>query len=425
MESTKRVAILLNHIIPDLSNQSIEFSNVNGKFNKSPKDIVIVDACRTPVCKAGRGGLKDTSALDLLTTVLKAILDRTKIDAKLVDDICVGTVLPLGSVRADECRMAAYLAGYGDSTNVYTVNRQCSSSLQAIANVAASINAGHYEIGVAAGVESMSMDAFRWDGAKDPKVMANKNAKNCLIPMGLTSENVAAKYNISRADQDALAVSSHQKAGRAIAEGRFKNEIIPVKTIARDAQSGQPKEVIISVDDGVRANTTIESLTKLKAAFSKTGSTTAGNASQVSDGAAATLLMKRETAQRLGLKILGSLRSFAVAGVPPEIMGVGPAFAIPLALKKAGVTINDIDIFEINEAFASQALYCVQKLGVPAEKLNPNGGGIAIGHPLGATGARMTATLFNELKRTGKKLGIVSMCIGSGMGAAAVFEAEY
>jgi acetyl-CoA acyltransferase 1 len=240
---------------------------------------------RTPICKAGRGGFKDTAAIDLLTAALKGVVAASKIDTKLVNDIVVGTVLPLGSVRANECRMSAYLAGFPDSTCVYTVNRQCSSSLQAIASVAASIQAGHYEIGIGAGVESMTKDAFKWDGAVSPAVLANKGAKACLLPMGLTSENVAAHYKVSREDQDKLAVASHQKAGAAIKNGTFKDEIVPVATKVKDAKTGEETAVTIAIDDGVRASTTYEQLAALKPAFKKDGgSTTAGNASQVRGG---------------------------------------------------------------------------------------------------------------------------------------------
>jgi len=233
--------------------------------------------------------------------------------------------------------------------------------------------------------------------------------------MGLTSENVASKYNVSRKVQDEFSVASHQKAAKAIAAGRFKAEIVPVTVTQQDPKTGVVKKVVVDTDDGVRADTTFQSLSALNPVFKKGGSTTAGNASQVSDGAAATLLMRRSVAEKLKLPILGVFRSFAVSGVPPEIMGIGPALAIPAALKLAHLSIKDIDIYEINEAFASQATYCVEKLGIPAEKVNPNGGGIALGHPLGCTGARMTATLLHEMARRKARNGVVSMCIGSGM----------
>jgi len=270
----------------------------------------------------------------------------------------------------------------------------------------------------------MSLAGQRWEGAINPRIFLNAQAKACLLPMGITSENVAHKYKVSRAVQDQMAVESHAKAADAIKAGRFKDEIVPVHTRIKDEKTGQEKEIVFDTDDGVREGTTLEVLAKLPPAFSKEGSTTAGNASQVSDGAAAALLMTRGRAKKLGLPILGVFRSFAVAGVPPEIMGIGPAAAIPLALQKAGLKVDDIDLFEVNEAFASQAAYCVQHLGIPAQKLNVNGGAMAIGHPLGCTGARMTATLLHEMQRRRARYGIVSMCIGSGMGAAAVYEVE-
>jgi len=260
----------------------------------------------------------------------------------------------------------------------------------------------------------------------NPHIALNKQAKECLIPMGITSENVAKDYNISREEQDELAVRSHQRAAAAIKSGKFKDEIVAVTTKVKDEKEKTEKDVTVWRDEGVREDTSLEGLAKLPAAFAKGGTTTAGNSSQVSDGAAAVLLMRRRTAQRLGLaaQVLGVFRSFAVAGVPPRVMGIGPAFAIPMALKQAGLTVNDIDLYEINEAFASQAVYCVNKLGLSWDKVNVNGGAIALGHPLGCTGARQTATLLHEMKRRKARYGVVSMCIGSGMGAAAVYERQ-
>ncbi|KAH7290382.1 hypothetical protein KP509_30G046000 [Ceratopteris richardii] len=242
--------------------------------------------------------------------------------------------------------------------------------------------------------------------------------------MGVTSENVAERYNVTRRAQDEAAVTSHARAAAATAQGKFKDEIIPVETKLVDPKSGEEKPVVISVDDGIRPGTTLASLSKLKPVFKKNGSTTAGNSSQVSDGAGAVLLMKRGVALKKNLPILGVFRSFAAVGVDPAVMGIGPAVAIPAAVKAAGLEISDIDLFEINEAFASQYTYCLQKLGLDPEKVNVNGGAIALGHPLGATGARATATLLHEMKRRGKdcRFGVVSMCIGTGMGAAAVYE---
>ncbi|NXK63011.1 THIKB thiolase, partial [Sylvietta virens] len=288
----------------------------------------------------------------------------------------------------------------------------------------------------------MSLRGPNNPGDISSNMMDNSKARDCLIPMGITSENVAEKFGVSRKKQDAFALASQQnspavhlqniltfhtlffftRAAKAQQMGLFKTEIVPVTTTVADNE-GNRKTITVHQDEGIRPSTTLEGLAKLKPAFKEDGSTTAGNASQVSDGAAAVLLAKRSKAAQLGLPVLGVLRSFAVVGVPPDVMGIGPAYAIPVAVEKAGLTLNDIDIYEINEAFASQAVYCVEKLGIPMEKVNPLGGAIALGHPLGCTGARQVVTLLNELKRRGKRAyGVVSMCIGTGMGAAAVFE---
>ncbi|KAH7290385.1 hypothetical protein KP509_30G046000 [Ceratopteris richardii] len=270
----------------------------------------------------------------------------------------------------------------------------------------------------------MTANPMAWEGSVNPKVETLQKVQDCLLPMGVTSENVAERYNVTRRAQDEAAVTSHARAAAATAQGKFKDEIIPVETKLVDPKSGEEKPVVISVDDGIRPGTTLASLSKLKPVFKKNGSTTAGNSSQVSDGAGAVLLMKRGVALKKNLPILGVFRSFAAVGVDPAVMGIGPAVAIPAAVKAAGLEISDIDLFEINEAFASQYTYCLQKLGLDPEKVNVNGGAIALGHPLGATGARATATLLHEMKRRGKdcRFGVVSMCIGTGMGAAAVYE---
>ncbi|XP_030405845.1 3-ketoacyl-CoA thiolase, peroxisomal isoform X1 [Gopherus evgoodei] len=314
------------------------------------------------------------------------------------------------------------LRGIPETVPLSCVNRQCSSGLQAVINIAGGIRNGSYDIGLACGVETMSLRNASNPGDVSSRMMDNSKARDCLIPMGMTSENVAERFGISRKKQDDFALASQQKAARALQMGLFKNEIIPVRTTVKDDQGNQ-KTITVLQDEGIRPSTTLEGLAKLKPAFKENGSTTAGNSSQVSDGAAAVLLAKRSKAAQLGLPVLGVLKSYAVVGVPPDIMGIGPAYAIPVALEKAGLTVNDIDIYEINEAFASQVVYCVEKLGIPKEKVNPLGGAIALGHPLGCTGARQVVTLLNELKRRGKRAyGVVSMCIGTGMGAAAVFE---
>lgn len=387
----------------------------------SASDVVVVHGRRTPIGRAGRGGFKDTTPDELLSAVLTAVLQDVKLKPEHLGDISVGNVLEPGA-GAVMARIAQFLSGIPETVPLSAVNRQCSSGLQAVANIAGGIRNGSYDIGMACGVESMSLSDRGNPGNISSRLLENNKARDCLIPMGITSENVAERFGISRQKQDAFALASQQKAARAQSRGCFRAEIVPVTTTVVD-DKGDKKTITVSQDEGVRPSTTMEGLAKLKPAFKDGGSTTAGNSSQVSDGAAAVLLARRSKAEELGLPILGVLRSYAVVGVPPDIMGIGPAYAIPAALQKAGLTVNDIDIFEINEAFASQALYCVEKLGIPAEKVNPLGGAIALGHPLGCTGARQVVTLLNELKRRGRRAyGVVSMCIGTGMGAAAVFE---
>jgi acetyl-CoA acyltransferase 1 len=298
--------------------------------------------------------------------------------------------------------------------------------LQAIFSVYAAVKSGLYEIGLAGGVESLSYGSFA-DAQKaftnqiNQDAMKHQYAKGCYFPMGITSENVASKFGISREKQDYYAALSHQRAFKAQQEGKFKNEIVPVSTIVTDPKTDEESTVIITEDEGIRGSTTQEGLAKLKPAFKPTGSTTAGNSSQVSDGAAGMLVMKRSTAKKLGLEVALVCRGFAVEGCDPSIMGIGPAVAIPKVLKQTGLTVKDIDRFEINEAFASQYVYCLETLGLDVNKCNVNGGAIALGHPLGCTGARQTATLYNEMKRSGSRYGLISMCIGTGMGAAGIF----
>lgn len=391
----------------------------------SDDDVVICCAVRTAIGKGKRGGFKDTPPEDLLAPLFKEVIKRTNVDPKKIGDCQIGNVLMPGS-GAGGARMAQFLGGMPLEQPVSTVNRQCSSGLQAVASVAASIRAGMIDVGLAGGVESMSLYAMGGGGAKPPMssaIKTNDLAKECMIPMGITSENVAEAYKIGRERQDQMAVSSHAKAVAAQKAGKFDSEIVPITTTVKD-KDGKASTVTVAKDEGPRGETTLEGLGKLKAAFKEGGSTTAGNASQVSDGAAMVLLASRSAAKERGLPILARLRSFAVVGVEPKLMGIGPAFAIPAALEKAQLQVGDIDVYEINEAFASQATMTIDHLKIPTEKLNPNGGAIALGHPLGCTGARQIATLIPELKRTNAKLGVVSMCIGTGMGAAAVIENE-
>eukprot|EP00658_Telonema_sp_P-2_P058638 TRINITY_DN4714_c0_g1_i2.p1 TRINITY_DN4714_c0_g1~~TRINITY_DN4714_c0_g1_i2.p1 ORF type:complete len:404 (-),score=116.83 TRINITY_DN4714_c0_g1_i2:116-1327(-) len=373
---------------------------------KSDDDIVVVSAIRTPICRARKGGFRDTQPDALLQAVLAETFKRAP-NAN-VGDIVVGNVLQ-GGAGALTSRMAQLCAGISEDVPLMAINRQCSSGLQAVANIAGGIASGMYDMGIAAGVESMSKGNMMDAAPKEmnPAIFDSQAAQDCMIPMGLTSENVASKFGVTRQQQDELAVNSHHKAEAARANGWFKEEIVPVATIQIDKE-GEEHEVTVSEDDGIRVGATIAALSKLKPAFDEDGTTTAGNSSQTSDGAAAVLLAKRSAAKAAGLPIIGKFVSFAAVGCPPEIMGIGPAVAIPAVLKKAGMTIGDIDIFEVNEAFASQAVYCVDSLNIPRAKVNPKGGAIALGHPLGCTGARQVGTLLHELRRTGKKNGVIS-----------------
>ncbi|KAJ7849102.1 thiolase-like protein [Mycena olivaceomarginata] len=373
---------------------------------KHDDDVVIVSAIRSAQTKGKKGGFKDTNPEEILFHVLRHAYKSVNLDPKYIEDVAVGNVLPAGG-GASAARMAALHAGIPNTASVHTVNRQCSSGLTAISHIANEIKAGMIDIGIGAGVESMTAG---YGAAAQPQsfsdvVLSTQEAEDCTIPMGITSENVAADYNISR-------------------DGRFKDEILPIEVTWIDPKTEESKQITVDFDDGVRDGVTKESLAKLKPAFSKTGSTHAGNASQVSDGAAAVLLARRSVAKKLGLPIIGKYVAAATIGVPPRIMGVGPAYAIPRVLEKTGLTVNDIDFFEINEAFASQAIFSIDHLKLDYKKVNKHGGAIAIGHPLGATGARQVATGLNIAKQYGEKLFVTSMCIGSGMGMAAVFVSE-
>lgn len=384
------------------------------------REVVICTAVRSAMGKAPRGSLKDTRPDDLLAQVMRGALARLPgLNPVLLDDVVMGTAMPEAEQGMNVARIASFLAGVPDSVAAVTVNRFCSSGLQAIAQGAASIQSGWQDIVMAGGVESMSQIAM--GGQKPsphPGLMAER--PESYTPMGITAEIVAERFGVSRADQDQFAATSNQRAAAAIAAGKFVDEIIPIQT--RVMTDGGWKSLTFATDEGPRADTTAEGLAKLRAAFMQNGTVTAGNSSQMSDGAAVSIIAERHIAEELGLPILGVLRSYQVAGVPPEIMGIGPVAAIPKALQKAGLTIHDIDLFEVNEAFAAQAVYVGRELGIPGEKLNVNGGAIALGHPLGCTGARLTATLLHEMARRGSRYGVVSMCIGGGMGAAAVYE---
>lgn len=441
----ERIERLKNHLNSSTSSkESLAFvapsqtsgdnqQKIFGKIGvSSPNDIVVVSALRTPIAKSNRGQFKNTTPDDLLKAVLEATLKNTGVKPTDVDDIAVGNAQLQGAYSMP-ARESMLRAGFTETTSIHSVNRQCSSGLQAVASVAADIATGVIDIGIGSGVESMTHGGAVGDPSQLPPmnmsaVFEHPLARDSLTAMGITSETVASRYGISREVQDAFAVESHAKALEAQKKGNFDKEIVPVTVTVEDAE-GKEKTVTVSKDEGPRAGTSLEGLAKLKPAFDKKGSTTAGNASQTSDGAAAVLLMRRSEAMKRNLPILGVFRGYKVRGVLPDEMGVGPAVAIPALLSDVSIGVNDVEVYEINEAFASQAVYCVKKLGIKTEKVNPNGGAIALGHPLGATGARQVATLLNELQRRkasqkGNKplTGVVSMCIGTGMGAAGIFE---
>jgi acetyl-CoA acyltransferase len=371
------------------------------------------------VGKAKRGALKDTRPDDLLGVALKGAIERAKVAPKDIDDLIVGTATPEAEQGMNVARIGGFLAGLPDEVPALTINRFCSSGLQSISQGAASILAGWQKVVLAGGVESMSQVPM--GGAKmAPNPHLVHDRPEAYTGMGVTAEIVAERFGVSRADQDAFALSSHQKAIRAIETGAFVEEIVPVPT--RVYTDAGWKEITFTVDEGPRKDTSLEGLARLASPFKLGGSVTAGNSSQVSDGAAAAIVADRAYAEANGLPVLGLLRTFAVVGTPPDIMGVGPRYAIPKALAQAGLKLEDIGLFEINEAFASQALYCVRELGIDPEKVNVHGGAIALGHPLGCTGAKLTATVLHEMRRRGVRYGVVSMCIGGGMGAAAIFE---
>ncbi|KAF1812337.1 3-ketoacyl-CoA thiolase-like protein [Eremomyces bilateralis CBS 781.70] len=400
-------------------------SGKSALLEKRPDDIVVTSAVRTAITRGGKGGFKDTAGADLLVGAFKGLLERSRIDPALVEDIAVGNVLAPGG-GATEFRAAALAAGFPVSSAVKSLNRQCSSGLMAVADIANAIRGGMIEVGVGAGVESMSQN-YGPGAVSEFSDLLNSypEAKNCKVPMGLLSEKMAKDRNIPRKDQDAFAASSFQKAEAATKSGLFKDEIVPLTVKWEDPKTEEVKDLLVAQDDGIRPGMTAEGLAKIRPAFAKDGSIHAGNASQVSDGAAAVLLMKRSTAERLGQTIMGKYVCSSVVGVEPLLMGVGPWKAIPVALGKAGISKDEVDVYEINEAFASQCLWCTNELGLDVTKVNPQGGAIAFGHPLGCTGARQVSTLLYGLKRRGERIGVTSMCVGTGMGMAAVWVAEY
>ena len=392
---------------------------------KSLYEPVIVSALRTAVGKAPRGALRATRPDDLAATVLAAAVARAPgLDPKEIDDVILGCAFPEGPQGMNLARIAALRAGLPFTTPAMTLNRFCSSGLQAVSVAADRIATGQAQVVLAGGAESMSMVPM--GGAQFlPNPALAKSMPDAFLGMGLTAENVAARHGIGREEQDRFALRSHQRSLAAIQDGRFRDEIVPVAVRnAQPAPGGKLalQEGTFAVDEGPRADTTLEALAKLKPAFQEGGTVTAGNSSQTSDGAAALLLMSRQRAEALGLKPLAAFRGYAVAGVPPEVMGIGPVEAVPKLLRLTGLKLEQIDLFELNEAFAAQALHVQRVLGIPDEKLNVNGGAIALGHPLGVSGAKLSATLLHELRRRRGRYGVVTMCVGGGMGAAGLFE---
>jgi len=388
------------------------------------KEAVIVAGARTPVGKANKGSLANTRPDDLAALTIKETLNRAENYDGNIDDVIIGCAMPEAEQGMNMARNIAGLAGLPKDVPGITINRYCSSGLQSIAYAAERIMLGASDTIIAGGAESMSLIPMGGHVIK-PNTKLVQDAPGYYMQMGHTAEEVANRFGISRDDQDEFAVRSHQRAAKALEEGKFKDEIVPVEVTERvigEKNKVEEKKSTFEMDEGVRPETTKEVLGKLKPAFSATGSVTAGNSSQMSDGAGTVLVMDREKADSEGLKPLAKFHSFAVAGVEPEIMGVGPVEAVPKALKMAGLELSDIGLIELNEAFASQSVRVIQALDLDPEIVNVNGGAIALGHPLGMTGTKLTLSLIHEMKRRNVQYGVVTMCIGGGMGAAGVFE---
>lgn len=384
------------------------------------REVAIIAGARTPFGRGVKGSLKDTRPDTLAAhAVAKALEKVPQVQPGEIEDLVLGCAIPEAEQGMNIARQVCYLAGLPVEVPAMTINRFCSSGLQAINIVAGRIASGEVDVAIAGGVESMSMVPMT--GGKislHPKLA--EDFPEAFTPMGVTAEKVAVKFGITRAEQDAFAAESHRRAAAAWEKNLYKDEVAPIET--QVVIDGEVKTVTVSRDECIRPDTTAEGLSALRPAFDPKGSVTAGNASPITDGAAAVVMMSREEAEKRGIKPLGYVRFFAVAGVPPDIMGIGPVPAIRKLLEKTGKKIEDIDVFEINEAFAAQAAYCVKELGIDSAKVNPNGGAIAVGHPLGATGARQAIHILQELERRGGRFGVASMCIGGGMGAAALFE---
>ena len=383
------------------------------------RDVAILSAVRTPIGRAPKGSFRNTRPDDLGAAVVKESLRRAGVEPAAMEDLVMGCASPESEQGLNVARNIGFLAGLPDEVPAMTINRFCSSGLQAVSIVADRIGAGAIDAGIGGGVESMSMIPMGGNKVSlNPTLV--ETMPDAYIPMGNTAENVARRFEVSRQDQDAFALRSHQRAVAAWAAGKFTDEVFPIAT--RVFEDGAWRNLTVDRDDGPRADTSLERLAALRPAFDPTGSVTAGNSSPLNDGAAAVVLMGADKAQELGKKPRAYFRAFAVAGVPPDIMGIGPVPAIRKLMARTGLAIKDIDIFELNEAFASQALYCMRELGLPEDRVNVNGGAIALGHPLGATGARQIATALHELERRKGRYAVISMCVGGGMGAAGLIE---
>ncbi|KAK8128796.1 Thiolase- N-terminal domain-containing protein [Apiospora sp. TS-2023a] len=411
----ERIGSILKHLSPG--------SGLSQVTSKNPDDIVITLAIRTPLCKAKKGGFKDTTLEYMTYALLKEVKERAGFDTNIVEDICFGNVSD--AKAAYKARAAALSAGFPESSGASSVNRFCSSGLKATADIAHAIAAGSIEVGVAIGAESMTIGGDSLDKPFDEEMTKHSQAaQDTMMAMGWTSENVARDFGVTREQVDTYAAESFRRAEAAQNAGWFADEIVPITTRVKGAD-GEVKEVTLTRDEGIRPGTTAEGLMKIRSAFPQWGPiTTGGNASQVTDGAAAVVLMKRSKAIRLGVPVLAKYVGSTVAGLAPRIMGIGPAVSIPKLLAQHNLTIADCDVVELNEAFGTMAVYCRDKLGLDWAKMNPRGGAIALGHPLGTTGTRQIVTGLSECRRQKKKILLTSMCIGTGMGMAGLFVNE-
>ncbi|ORY70499.1 3-ketoacyl-CoA thiolase [Pseudomassariella vexata] len=413
--AAERLGSILKHLTPGTALSQITSKNAD--------DIVITLAVRTPLCKAKKGGFKDTELEYMIFALLQQVKERMGFDPALVEDFCLGNVSD--GKAAYKVRAAALAAGFPNTAGASSVNRFCSSGLKATADIAHSITCGSIEVGIALGAESMSIGGDALDKPFDEDMTSHsQEARDAMMAMGWTSENVGKDFGLTREQVDTYAAESFRRAEEAQKKGLFDDEIVPITTKVKGAD-GEVKKVTLTRDEGIRPGTTAEGLMKIRTAFPEWGPiTTGGNASQVTDGAAAVVLMKRSTAIKLGVPVVAKYVGSTVAGLAPRIMGIGPTVAIPKLLSQFSLNINDCDVIEINEAFGTMAVYCRDKLGLDWKKMNPRGGAIALGHPLGATGARQIVTGLSECRRTSKKILLTSMCIGTGMGMAGLFVNE-